>query len=83
MYLCCPPTPPGLPTPPAPPTPIFELGLEGSVPGDRLKGEVECVRGECRDVRADVVAPGFVDVVIVRGVEEGDVTLVCVVEEDV
>lgn len=38
-------------------------------PGDRLKGEVECVRGEWRADNAVVVAPadGFVDVVIVRG----------------
>lgn len=40
-------------------------------PGDLLREEVECVRGECKDVRAVVVAPveGFVLVVIVRGWE--------------
>jgi hypothetical protein len=39
-------------------------------PGDRERGEVECVRGEWRDVSAAVVAPdpfGFVAVVIDRG----------------
>lgn len=41
------------------------------------------MRGECRDVSAEVVAPGLVDVVIVRGEapEEGEVTLVCVAGE--
>jgi len=44
---------------------------------------VECVRGECRDVRAVVVAPaeGFVDVVIVRGCE-GDEECVWVFCDD-
>lgn len=56
-------------------------------PGDRDKGEVECARGECRAVRAVVVAPaaGLEEVAIERGweglldvdEEEGDV--VCVV----
>jgi len=53
--------------------PPFSLGdigpLLGPGPGDLLKGEAECVRGEWRDVSAVVVAPadGFVDVVIVLG----------------
>ena len=34
-----------------------------------LKGLAECVRGEWRVDSAAVVAPGFVDVVIVRGFE--------------
>jgi len=50
------------------------------VPGDLLKGEVECVRGEWREVRAVVVAPadgGLVDVLIVRGCE-GEECCACV-----
>lgn len=39
------------------------------MPGEVLKGLAECVRGEWRVDRAAVVAPGFVDVVIVRGFE--------------
>ena len=38
-------------------------------PGDGLKGLAEWVRGEWRVDSAVVVAPGFVDVVIVRGFE--------------
>lgn len=38
------------------------------MPGDVDSGEVECVRGECRDVRAVVVGP-LDEVVIVRGCE--------------
>jgi hypothetical protein len=52
----------------------------GPVPGDLLNGEVECVRGEWREVKAVVVAPadgGFVDVLIVRGCE-GEECCVCV-----
>ena len=78
MYLCCPVgefTPPPIP-------PLLEFGLEGSVPGDRDNGEVECVCGEWRDVSAVVVAPGFVEVVIVRGVEE-EFEEECVVVEEV
>ena len=54
-----------------------------SVPGERERGDVECVRGECKVDNAVVVAPGF-EVVedIVRGcVDEGvdaEVVVVCV-----
>lgn len=56
----------------------------GPVPGDLLNGDVECVRGECKEVKAVVVAPadgGLVEVLIVRGCE-GEVCVVCVLEED-
>lgn len=50
----------------------------GEVPGEVDKGEVECVRGECKEVSAVVVAPEgcFVVVVIVRG-WEADVECWC------
>lgn len=51
------------------------------VPGEVLNGLAECVRGEWRVESAAVVAPGLVDVVIVRGFEgwvvEGVVWDVC------
>lgn len=77
MYRCC---PVGDPTPP-----ILELG---SGPGLRLKGDVLCVRGECKVVRAEVVAPGLVavEVVMVRGFDGEDtpceVDVLCVCEEE-
>jgi len=58
-----------------PPLSFGDIGpLLGPGPGDLPKGEVECVRGECIDVSAVVVAPaeGLVDVVIVRGCEGDD-----------
>lgn len=39
------------------------------MPGDVDSGEAECVRGDCRDVRAVVVGPPFDEVFIVRGCE--------------
>lgn len=47
------------------------------VPGDVLNGLAECVRGEWRVERAAAVAPGFVDVVIVRGFEVCVEEVVC------
>jgi hypothetical protein len=49
-----------------------------SVPGERLNGEVECVRGEWRVDSAAVVAPGFEEDVMARGCvdEEGVAVLV-------
>ena len=44
----------------------------GDEPGDVESGEVECVRGECKDVRAVLVAPPLLVVVIVRGCEGCD-----------
>ena len=44
--------------------------LGACVPGDVLIGLAECVRGECRDESAAVVAPGLAEVVIVRGFED-------------
>lgn len=51
-------------------------------PGDRLKGDAECVRGECSADNAVAVAPpdGLPDVVIVRGCE-GEVVCCCEVGE--
>ena len=43
------------------------------MPGDVLSGLAECVRGEWRVDSAAVVAPGFVDVEMVRGFEGCDV----------
>lgn len=40
-----------------------------------------CVRGDVSAVSAEVVAPGFADVVIVRGCE-GDVVCDCVFEDE-
>lgn len=48
------------------------------MPGDVERGEAECVRGECRDVRAVVVGPPFDEVVIVRGCDGWG----CCAEED-
>jgi hypothetical protein len=51
-------------------------------PGDRLNGDVECVRGECRAERAVVVAlEGFVEVVMVRG-WDGEEACWCCCEGD-
>jgi len=64
-----------------PPLSLGDIGpLLGPVPGDLLKGDVECVRGEWREVRAVVVAPaeGFVEVVIVRGCEGDEECVFCV-----
>lgn len=47
------------------------------VPGDVLNGLAEFVRGEWRVERAAAVAPGFVDVVIVRGFEVCVEEVVC------
>jgi hypothetical protein len=47
-------------------------------PGDRLNGDVECVRGEWRAESAVVVAlEGFVEVVMVRGWDGEEVCWCC------
>jgi hypothetical protein len=47
-------------------------------PGDRLNGDVECVRGECNAESAVVVAlEGFVEVVMVRGCEGEEACWCC------
>jgi len=60
------------------PSTTRSLASRGSGPGDRDSGEDE-VRGECREVNAVVVAPGFDEVVMVRGFE-GEVCVVMLVE---
>lgn len=55
---------------------LVDIGDEDS-PGLRESGEVECVRGECKEVRAVVVAPVLAVEAMVRGFEGPAVDVLC------